>query len=294
MGPIENYAAKTDPYIFTNIYALARSFIALSLLVALLFTSPYVYFPSEFFAIGQPSNTIIPNFFYLWREENLLIPIILACIILLLVIIGYIPQLTGILHAWVAYSFFTGALMVEGGDQIGQIIAFLLIPVTILDKRINHWHKNDFFTYNRPEWLTFFCYSCLVVVQIQMAIVYFFAVSAKLNVPEWVDGSAFYYWFNHNPFGAAAPLRAVLSPVVNNPFLTPLITWGVLVLEATLFAALFMTKDKKRIMFILGVSFHFMIIIIHGLWSFFFAMLGGLIIYLLPWDKQLNLRLWRN
>lgn len=285
---------KTFPTFFTNVYALARSFIALSLLITLLFTASYVYFPIEFFSSGQASNTAIPNYFYWIGEEHLSVSIGVACAILLSVIIGYLPQITGILHAWIAYSFFTGALMVEGGDQIGQIIAFLLIPVSLFDKRINHWHKNDFFKYNRPDWLTFFCYSCLVVVQIQMAIVYFFAVAGKLNVPEWVDGSAFYYWFNHDPFGAAAPIRAVFSPVVNNPFLTPLITWGVLALEATLFAALFMNKDKKRVMFILGVAFHFMIIVIHGLWSFFFAMLGGLIIYLLPWDKRLKLRFWKN
>ncbi|MEM0941860.1 MAG: sporulation-delaying protein SdpB family protein [Bacteroidota bacterium] len=280
--------------IFTNIYGLSRSFFALSLLITLLFTKSYVYFPPEFFQIGQLSKTIVPNLFYLFEPENLNIALITSCLILVAVISGFLPQLTGILHAWVAYSFFTGALIIEGGDQIGQIIAILLIPVTLFDKRINHWHKKDFFGYKRPEWISFFCYSCLVIIQIQMAIVYFFAVAEKINSPEWADGSAFYYWFNHNPFGVVEPIANSLNPIISNPYITPLITWGVLVLEALLFGALFMKREHKLLMFRLGIGFHFMIIVVHGLWSFFFAMAGGLIIYLLPWDQSMDLKFWRK
>ena len=100
--------------IFTNVYAVGRSLIALSLLLTLTFTKSFVYFPPEFFKIEQPSETIVPNLFYLFGQENLLLSIILACLILVLVISGYFPQITGILHAWVAYSFFTDtSLMVD-------------------------------------------------------------------------------------------------------------------------------------------------------------------------------------
>lgn len=280
--------------IFTNVYGFARSLIALSLLIALLFTEPYVYFPAEFLRIGQPEQTIVPNLFYIFGEGNLNLSIYIACFILVAVISGFLPQVTGILHAWVAYSFFTGALIIEGGDQIGQIISILLVPVTLFDRRINHWHTKALFNYNRPEWIDFFCYTCLIVIQVQMAIVYFFAVAEKIHSPEWVDGSAFYYWFNHNPFGAGEPLQSLLNPIISYPYVTPLITWGVLVLEATLFGALFMKREHKQFMFKLGLSFHFMIIVIHGLWSFFFAMAGGLIIYLLPWHKPLRLQFLRQ
>ncbi len=279
--------------IFTNVYGLGRSLVALSLLITLLLTKPHVYFPPDFFRIGAPSQTLIPNFFYLMGEQQLTLSIAIACLVLLAVISGYLPQITGLLHAWIAFSFFTGALIIEGGDQIGQIITILLIPVTLAEKRINHWHKSNFFQYERPEWINFFCFSCLFVIQLQMAIVYFFAAAEKIQVPEWADGSAFYYWFNHNPFGASEPIRWLLSPIVENLYLTPLITWGVIVLEAMLFGALFMRQKHRLLMFVLGVSFHFMIIVIHGLWSFFFAMVGGLVIYLLPWDRQLNLRFWK-
>lgn len=280
--------------VFTNVYGLGRSFIALSLLITLIFTKSHVYFPSDFFQIGQPSQTIVPNLFYLFGEKNLTISLILSCFILIMVISGVLPQITGILHAWVAYSFFTGALIIEGGDQIGQIITILLIPVTMLDRRLNHWNGEEYFKYERPEWLDFFGFTCLIVIQVQMAIVYFFAVAEKINSDEWASGTAFYYWFNHNPFGAAEPIKSLLNPIISNPYVTPLITWGVLLLEALLFGAIFMKKEHRLLMFKLGVCFHFMIIVVHGLWSFFFAMVGGLIIYLLPWDKSLNLKFWKR
>ena len=278
----------------SNTYGFARSLIAFSLLITLVFTSSEVHFPSILLSINEQNSSIIPNFFHLWGPANIDNAIYVACSILILVISGYIPQITGFLHAWIAYSFFTGALMIEGGDQIGQIIAILLIPVTLLDPRINHWHKTKVFKFERPEWVDFLSYSSLVVIQIQMAVVYFFAVSEKIHVAEWIDGSAFYYWFNHRPFGAFDFLKSMFNPIVANQYFSPLITWGVLILEALLFGALFMEKKYKPLMFKLGISFHLMIIIIHGLWSFFFAMAGGLVIYLLPWDRSINLIVWKK
>jgi len=51
-----------------------------------------------------------------------------------------------------------------------------------------------------------------------------------------------------------------------------------------------MNKENKLKMFIPSVGFHFMIVIIHGLFSFFFAMLAGLILYLLPLNNYLALK----
>lgn len=279
-----------DLKIHTNVYGLGRSCIALSLILSLTLTKSFVYFPTSSFEFLATSNNFVPNFFLMFGQENLSIAITVACFILLSVISGYLPQLTGILHAWLSYSFFTGALMIEGGDQLAQIICILLIPVTLLDRRINHWHTHDFFKYNRPQWVDFFGFSCLAVIQIQMAIVYFFAVADKVAVSQWIDGSAVYYWFNHVPFGADEPLNWLLGPIVGNPYITPFLTWGVLVTEALLFGALFMNQKHKLIIFKLGVTFHFFIIIVHGLWSFFFVMLGVLIIYLIPRGKELKIQ----
>jgi len=47
--------------------------------------------------------------------------------------------------------------------------------------------------------------------KIQMSILYFFAVIEKLNVPGWVNGSAFYYWFNDSSLGASSLLQESIT-----------------------------------------------------------------------------------
>ena len=43
-------------------------------------------------------------------------------------------------------------------------------------------------------------------------------------------------------------------------------------------------------MLILGISFHFSIFVIHGLFSFFFAMAAALILYLIPAGFNVDVR----
>lgn len=272
--------------VFTNKYGIVRSLIAIGSLFTLLFTDPHHYFTHDFFQNGPPVD--FPNIFYAMGESNLYIAVAFSVLILLWVISGYLPQITGILHAWVQFSFFNGALLVEGGDQVAQNITILLIPITLFDRRINHWHRTDYFQYRKPEWLEYFCYSCVVIIQVQMCTLYFFAAVEKFKVAEWVGGSAYYYWFNHNPFGASAWLKSLLGFIINSPYLSPIITWSVLILESILFAALFMDHKRKRTLFFAAVAFHCMIMIVHGLNSFFFNMAAGLVLYLLRPDKHVD------
>lgn len=274
--------------IFTNTYGLARTIIAIGNLATLALTDFNLYFPKELFQ-KQPLS-MIPNFFYVFGQNGLLYSQIISIVILLWVISGYLPQISGILHAWLVFSFSTFSILIEGGDQISQIILILLIPVTLLDKRINHWFKKDYFQYKRPEFFAEFCYSCLFMIQLQISVLYFFSFVEKFKVPEWKDGSAFYYWYNNHPFGANDWLKSILNLIINYKISYVFITWGVLLLEVLLFAAIFSSQKYKRTLFYFGLAFHFAIWLIHGLGSFYLAMVGGLILYLLPWDKSIDFK----
>ncbi|MGJ1439530.1 hypothetical protein [Sphingobacterium multivorum] len=280
--------------IFTNVYGLGRSLLAMSLFLDLSFTHSFVYFPEFVFNSGADNSLVIPNFFLIFGSQNLNITVGIAIFTMIWVISGYTPQITGILHAWMAYSFFTGSIMIEGGNQIAQIITILLIPVTLFDKRINHWAKTEFFSYNRPPAIEYFCKSCLMIIGVQMSIVYFFAVAVKVNTSVWQNGSAIYYWFNDSIFGLPEAFRSFLYPLTSSRIFSPLMTWSVLILEAILFAALFMSQERKKILLPIGLIFHFMIILCHGLWSFFFAMAGGLVIYLYPSYEYISFRYLRS
>ncbi|ELR72481.1 hypothetical protein C900_01476 [Fulvivirga imtechensis AK7] len=274
--------------VHTNVYGIARSLLAISLLITLLFTDNTRNFPIELFSDSY--DTLSWNYFVVLGHENLSISIILACIILVWVVSGYLPQLSCFLHTWLAISYFDMALVIEGGDQIAQILSLLIIPVAITDRRLNHWQSNHYFRYKMPFFFKYFAFSSLVIAQVQMAIVYFFACVDKFKVDAWKDGSAFYYWFNHNPFGAPDFIHGLFGGLVLDPIVGRLITWSVLVLEAVLFAALFMDYKKKRTLLIMALSFHFTIILVHGLTSFFFAMAAGLIVYLYPVDKNIKVK----
>jgi len=274
--------------IFNNTYGLARTIIAIGNLATFALTDFNLYFLKDSFK-SEPYG-FLPNFFYLFGESGLLYSQIISCIILVWVISGYLPQISGILHAWLVFSFSTFSILIEGGDQISQIILILLIPVTLFDKRINHWFKEDYFKYSRPKFLSQFSYSCLVMIQIQMSVLYFFSFVEKFKVSEWSDGSAFYYWYNNHPFGANDLIKEFLNPFINYRIFFIFITWGVLALEIILFTAIFMSKRNKLKLFFIGFTFHLMIWLIHGLGSFYLAMSGGLILYLLPVEKSIDFR----
>jgi hypothetical protein len=88
-------------------------------------------------------------------------------------------------------------------------------------------------------------------------------------------------------FGAPNYIRHVVLLLIDNPFPVLLVTWGVIVLEISLFVAVFLSERKRIFLLKLGILFHFLAFIFLGLGSFFFAMCGALVIYLFPLQKRL-------
>jgi len=75
-------------------------------------------------------------------------------------------------------------------------------------------------------------------------------------------------------------MHVLLYPILASPFGVLVITWGVIFLEILLFMAIIMEDKSKLLLFFFAIFFHLMIIVVHGLFSFFFAMAGGLLLYL--------------
>ncbi|MFP4091605.1 MAG: sporulation-delaying protein SdpB family protein [Cyclobacteriaceae bacterium] len=275
--------------LWTNTIGLSRSLLAFGTLSTLLANEAHLLFPS----IEDMSNFIMNSEFSLFYllKEHLHLAKWVSVIILLMVISGWKPMLTCIPHWWVAFSFFTSSPIVDGGDQITSILTLLLIPVCITDKRRWHWENNG----PKIESLDFcqqckhlFIVSFLIVIKVQIAIIYFHAATAKLSVEEWTNGTALYYWFTHDIFGMGSFLKPLLIPILLNPFIVTLMTWSVIVFELLMFAACLMNRRNQKIMLILGISFHFSIFVIHGLFSFFFAMTAAILLYLTPAGLNLS------
>ncbi|ASZ11347.1 hypothetical protein KTO58_18420 [Chitinophaga pendula] len=276
----------TAENIFTNYLGLARSILALSLLLTLLFNHPDTLFRPGGVAPEKIHYLALHrfNFFYLLPYEYIHVLTGVAMIILLLVIAGWNIGIMAVLQFWVAVSYCNVAVMIEGGDQVISNISLLLIPICLCDPRKNHWYAINYETlsarFAAERKLIANCFHKLI--RIQVAVIYFHAAAGKMPVEQWADGTAVYYWFNNPTFGMCEWMRTILMPLLVNPFTVVLITWGVIGFEWLLFMGMSMHKRYRVYLLIAALLFHFGIIAIHGLFSFFLAMAGALLLYLAP------------
>lgn len=280
---------RVNPW--SNVYGLARTLLATSTLITLIFNDIDILFRPAHgidmvpFCIGTVSQIGLFCVF----SNSLFIAKIISILILILVAIGWRPMITGILHWWISFSFSSSALLIDGGDHVTTVLTFLLIPVTLTDKRKWHWLKvsskgvQNYFSGESRKLIANFSFK---LIRLQVAIIYLHAAVAKCSVPEWVNGTALYYWFTHPIFGMSTWIEPLVYPLLTNPFFVTISTWIVIALEFLLFAGLFMERKNYRYLLILGIAFHASIAVIHGLVSFFIAMIAALILFLQPVDAE--------
>lgn len=280
----------------SNSITLGRTLLALSTLSTLLFNSTSDLFPSYHLEkiAGREEFIYKYNFFLIF--DNPLIPQVLAIVFLLIIIGGIFPRITCFIQTYISYSLFHSLLVVEGGDQINAILALLLIPICCLDKRLFAWKTTSIHTYSSKNIFLINAFCAVFFIKIQMAILYLNAGVEKLASNEWANGTAIYYWFNNNTFGANNFIASLYGFLFENDLSVTVINFGVILLEIVLFLSLVINQRAKYLLFLAAVIFHFFIIIVHGLPSFFFSMTAGLMLYL--WNNELTIkenfnRLWK-
>ncbi|MFN0140902.1 MAG: sporulation-delaying protein SdpB family protein [Pyrinomonadaceae bacterium] len=273
-------------YPWTNVYGVARSLLALGTLLTLALNQNQILFrPASGitdFPVCQDLGVI--GIFCLLRS-NLEIARWVAIGILFLVLIGWRPRYTAILHWWVSFSLQTSAITVDGGDQVTSVLTLLILPIALLDNRKWHWSNKV----SEPREFSFkdsikrlISISTFYVIRFQVCIIYFHAATAKLAGEEWLDGTILYYWFTDPIIGLPNWLK-FLTPIFTTP-LVSIITWLSLITEIVLFMALFLPREKWKFPLILGITFHILIALTMGLISFGLAMTAALILYLRPFD----------
>lgn len=273
---------------WTNYVGLSRTVLALGTLLTLLFNSSDTLFT---FGLQNEisyncNNLNIISLYCL--TGNVMLTKAISIIVLLLVIIGIRPQWTCIPHWWVTYSFTVTSYAIDGGDQVTSILTFLLIPICLTDNRISHWKRNE----ADPSTVSFYrktiAFFAFTMIQIQVAFIYFNAAVGKFTVPEWLNGTAVYYWSTNQLFGLNDNIQFLFMYLLKNPFGITFVTWGVLVFELFLFSCIFIKNKKvKEFAWIAGIVFHFAIIVFHGLISFFFAMFSALTLFLVAKNRNL-------
>ena len=257
--------------------AVARTSLALGTLITLLFSRPAVLFDESVYGYTNlNTNYEYLNIFKYFGFSGIVYYYACCIIILLVVIAGYYPRFTGVLHWLVAFSIFRSATILEGGDQIAVILTLLLIPLTLCDSRKNHWQLSP-----STDKHYFIANLSWMLIRLQMALVYYQAGAEKIyKLEEWRNGTAIYYFFNDPIFGYSDWLAPWLHRLLLNGYVVSAFTWGTVLFEIVLFGAYFMRKRRRANLLIAALAFHFGIALLLGLVSFFFAMAGGLILYL--------------
>ncbi len=264
-------------FYWTNIIGLCRSILALGTLLTLLLNPVDVLFNQEILN-QEPTFFQQYGLFFILKDAVFLAKT-LVIIVLLLVISGTHPRITGVLHWYVTWSFFTSCNIIDGGDHIASVLTLLLIPITLTDSRKNHWKeiKHSIDTYSSTIANAF-----LFLIKVQVCAIYLHAFVGKVPVAEWLNGTATYYWLTHEYFGIHQLLRPVFNFFLSNNVIVAIVTWGVLLIEFLLSACIMLDQksSKRKVMLMIGVLFHLSIFIVHGLATFFLSISAGLILYL--------------
>lgn len=281
---------KHFPY--SNVIGVSRSILALGTLLTLLFNSSAVLVQRNI--EGIPFNPMLDpteklnqfNFFLLFGVEYFDLMKLVAILILLLVISGFYIGISSILHWWISISFFFCSSVIDGGDQIAAVLSFFLIPLCLTDTRKNHWVTIKPFISSKNLVGIF----SVFLIRLQVAFIYLHAAVGKFEVEEWMNGTALYYWLNHSFFGSSDYLIPWINTILKHDWLVTMSTYGVLVFELALFLALTASKRYRKTLLPLAIAFHFLIIIFHGIFSFFFSIVAGLIIYLHSVNEPFQLK----
>jgi antimicrobial peptide system SdpB family protein len=271
---------------------VARSLLALSLLITLFANTPEeLFIPAARGMIDTVPWVRSYTLFGLLRDYLALARTI-AVIVLLVVASGWRPRWTAIAHWWVTWSFTSAAVAPDGGDQICSVLTFLLIPNALTDPRRWHWEATPPMDTKARAVASRVGLSATLVCRIQVAIVYFHSAVGKFNVPEWVNGTAIYYWLYDPRIGFPMRQFDYVDVLVYPDFMAPLFTWGPILLELALAFALTMSADNplRKPLFVLGVLFHLGNVVLFHLTSFFFTMLAALVLLTRPVQEPFGAR----
>ncbi|MEM9675250.1 MAG: sporulation-delaying protein SdpB family protein [Bacteroidota bacterium] len=286
---LRNQLISSTPW--TNVYGIGRSLLALGTFLTLAFNDIHILFKPTLISLQVPNVIGIGRFgLFNLMADYLLLAQILSVVVLLLVIIGWRPRVTAVLHWYVTASFAAGAATIDGGDHVSTVLTLLMLPVALTDPRRWHWSTLDPTPAKSP-------YACILagsasfVIRIQVAIIYLHAAVGKWSVPEWADGTSLFYWFTDPSFGLASHIKPLIFWLLLYPTSVTLLTWGIIVLEFVLFLGLSANRRFRGYLLVIGIFFHLMIGVVHGLISFALAMTAALILYLRPFDQRFKFKL---
>jgi antimicrobial peptide system SdpB family protein len=192
-------------------------------------------------------------------------------VLLGLVMVGFVPRVMSVVHAWIAVSFSTSISLPDGGDSVASIVAILVIFIAFADNRTWGWSLSRGVPSSAGRGLAL---AGLYALRIQVALIYLNSAFDKFGVEDWSNGSAEYYIARGYMFGASGIIAVILHWATSIPILLAALTWGVIIMEICIGLLVLTTDLGRRVAFVLAVVLHVGIILTVGLWSFAMIMIA--------------------
>lgn len=259
---------------------VARGVLALGSLSTLLLTDERALFLT-FLPNAAPSRCVgIGQFGLFCLSEaatgGRLAGTVIAIHVLVGVLSGFGPRVLALPHLFVAWSISQNVVLVEGGDQVNAAMTLLLVPWLLTMPRGNAYSSGTPYLAVLRE--NAFACGAAELIRVQLALVYAIAAIAKFAVPQWADGTAFWYWLQVPTFGLSPDVFAAIAPVLQRPIVMVPATYAVLVFELGLVGAIWTRGRVSRWWLDAGILFHAAIAVVLGLWSFGITMAGALLL----------------
>lgn len=287
LGAWARRIASVNPW--TNVYGLARTIVASATALTLATTGSTAMW-SPFFEgatgpLGCDGLRGAVGLFCVVPVEHLPIAHGVAIAALVVVASGWRPRFTGVVHWWITFSVLASATR-DGGEQVAALFALLTIPWTVGDTRTWHWQS---VTGTPSPRAAFIAHTSRTLLRVQVMVVYLHSAVTKLEVDQWLNGTAFYYWVHDPIVGAPPTLSPVVFPLVSNQYVLAVLTYGAIVAEFVLVAALVAPTRRRWSLYWVGLTFHVGVALVLGIFSFSLAMIAALIVYLRPVDREFRL-----
>ncbi len=200
---------------------------------------------------------------------------LIAVTILVCVILGLWPRRFCIAHWYVAFSMATRMIVLNGGEEVGQILTLLLIPICLGDSRMCHWRRPS--APMAPGWRGS-AYAGHLVLRWQIAIIYLEASLSKLLFPAWRAGTAIPILLNDPQFGLPMAIRPTVEHIIATTGVGFALTWSVMAIEICIALAMLSPAPIRRFGVALAVCLHLAIVVAMGLFSFGLIMIALVLI----------------
>lgn len=259
------------------IVAIGRSIIAVGQISILLITPASALFVPVGGAepLAACENSLLVVSPYCWAPGSEQMVSVLFVVGFLWVASGFLPQVSGFVHAWLSFSFVQAVSLPDGGDHIAQVATLFLAFVSLSHDRLWYWQRPTELTMNGVR--AGIAVGALWGLRLQMSWIYLNSAVAKTSVTEWQDGSAIYYVTRQEFFGAGGLFGDVVLWATAIPVVSLLITWGTILLEGTIALMLLLPGKLPGVAFVCSALLHLGIITVIGLFSFGAIMIGAVL-----------------